>query len=889
MISFRCRKHRDPVQRLWQVAKDGRTALAGRPLEGAHREGLTPGGWVKEGRKLAPGLYCQRCLEAGDTAPLPDYDEQDLRDAGILDTPHIGQSADDFDLEAAWKKLSKPLSKLVVATRDRPASPARCDPRLRSDPRLHADLRTALYDRVLGGGDVWTHQAVAIDAALTGKDVVVETATASGKSLCYWVPVLNEILREPEATALYVAPLNALVEDQLQAVERFGSDPPATHFMPGSYDHYARTVRLGARSVLVGRYEGTLKSEEVRRRIRVNRPQVIVTNPEMLHRSIIPHHGKAWNYLVSNLRYLIVDEMHVYKGMFGANFANVLRRLFRLAAHYGREPQVIGCSASIGNPEALFTALTGRKKPTVIPASASGAPLHRQRRIVLDIASADEAMPTVAKTIMVKTVGDLKARTIAFMRSISEVDQVYRYVTGDLGRAIKGISKTAVREYKREIPPDEKARVTADLRAGATLGVISTTALQLGIDIGDLAVCVVCKFPGSKAGFFQQGGRVGRRGDSLVFFLADESPLDQHFVRRPEELLDAPAEVVYLNPDHEETVLDHLECAAEELPLDAKRDARFWPGDFKALVTAMLARGKREGRDVLVMNPKPGQRASEVDIRSLGFECVVRDESGREVARPDVLRAMRRFHKYGRFQVQDDSFEVTRLSINWHEREAEATARRLDKLDYTTSSVMRTQCTVCGTEDSKTGKGGVKLERGPVRFNEQVDGYYKIPAGGAEEPKYQPLGVAAPPRRELDTHGLWVSAPAGWLSELPEQDRGPSVKTVSESLRIAAGLMCSTDPDDVGVYVEDDPNGMAFRVFLADNAAGGNGLTHEVYGQAVPLIEGALRILQECPHCKKNPASRGCHCCVTTAWGKDDDVCRTGGITILKKLKKALS
>jgi DEAD/DEAH box helicase domain-containing protein len=525
----------------------------------------------------------------------------------------------------------------------------------------------------------------------------------------------------------------------------------------------------------------------------------------------------------------------------------------------------------------------------VIPASASGAPLHRQRRVVLDIASADEAMPTVAKNIMVKAVGDLKARTIAFMRSISEVDQVYRYVTGDLGRAIKGISKTAVREYKREIPPDEKAKVTADLRAGATLGVISTTALQLGIDIGDLAVCVVCKFPGSKAGFFQQAGRVGRRGDSLVFFLADESPLDQHFVRRPEELLDAPAEVVYLNPDHQETVLDHLECAAEELPLDAKRDAPFWPGDFKALVTAMVARGKREGRDVLVMNPKPGQRASEVDIRSLGFECVVRDESGKEVARPDVLRAMRRFHKYGRFQVQDDSFEITRLSINWNEREAEATARRLDKLDYTTASVMRTQCTVCATEEAKAGKGGVKLERGPVRFIEHVDGYYKIPAGSSEEPKYQPLGVAAPPRRELDTQGLWVSAPAGWLGELPGNDCGPSVKTVSESLRIASGLMCSTDPDDVGVYVEDDPKGMAFRVFLADNATGGNGLSHEVFGQAVPLIDGALRVLEECPHCKKNPASRGCHCCVTTAWGSDEDVCRSGGIAILKKLKKALS
>ncbi|MSQ96245.1 MAG: DUF1998 domain-containing protein [Gemmataceae bacterium] len=182
----------------------------------------------------------------------------------------------------------------------------------------------------------------------------------------------------------------------------------------------------------------------------------------------------------------------------------------------------------------------------------------------------------------------------------------------------------------------------------------------------------------------------------------------------------------------------------------------------------------------------------------------------------------------------------------------------------------------------------MKLERGPVRFIEQVDGYYKIPAG-AEKPSYQPLGKAAPPRRELDTHGLWFSAPVGWLGEIAADDRLPSVRTVSESLRIAAGLMCSTDPDDVGVHVEDDPQGMAFRVFLADNAAGGNGLTHEVFQQTERLIDGALRILEECPHCQKNASSRGCQCCVTTAWGADEDVCRVGGITILKKLKKALS
>ncbi len=248
MISFWCRKHRQPMQQLWQVAQDGSHGRAGRPLGGNSKEGLTPGGWLKENRKLVPGLYCQHCLADGDTAPLGEYDQEDLADAGLLDTPHVGQGAIDFQLDVAWKKLSQPLSKLVVATRDRKASPAKIDTRLRTDSRLHRDLRTALYGRMLAGGDLWSHQAAAIDAGLEHKDVVVETATASGKSLCYWVPVLNEILKNPSTTALYIAPLNALVEDQLRAVERFGSDPPMTASQfRGRIAHYTRSIRIGLR------------------------------------------------------------------------------------------------------------------------------------------------------------------------------------------------------------------------------------------------------------------------------------------------------------------------------------------------------------------------------------------------------------------------------------------------------------------------------------------------------------------------------------------------------------------------------------------------------------------------------------------------------------------
>jgi DEAD/DEAH box helicase domain-containing protein len=372
-----------------------------------------------------------------------------------------------------------------------------------------------------------------------------------------------------------------------------------------------------------------------------------------------------------------------------------------------------------------------------------------------------------------------------------------------------------------------------------------------------------------------------------VLFVADDSPLDQHFVRRPEELLDGQPEVVYLNPDHKETVLDHLWCAIEELPFDKARDARFWGPNVGEFYQELVEKGRRKGREVLVTG-KVGERAKEVKIRSLGFEAVVRDDGGSEVARPDVLRAMRRFHKYARFQIQDRAYQVTRLSINWDEQIAEAVAVPLDRLDYSTASIIQTDCLICGTEESNIGRGEVRLDRGPVRFTVYVDGYYRIPASQAEKPQYQPLGAAAPPRHELDTQGMWVSVPVGWIDDLPTEDRAPSVKTVSESLRIAAALMCSIDPDDVGAHVETELAGMAFRLFLTDNAAGGNGLTHQLFAQAKRLISAALRILNDCPHCKDHPESRGCPRCVTTPWGAETDVCRQGGLAILRRLYDAL-
>lgn len=882
MIQFRCRTHRDPIQKLWQIARSEDGTLAGRPLEGVMKAGLRPGGWVPESRALEPGLYCQACLQDGINDPLPDYDEVDLAEAGLAETPHIGLTASDFDLDAVWASIREHFSGMVVAENDRHSSPAKTDARFRSDERLFPALRDAILTQ-LNGGDLYSHQATAIDSALSGTDVVIETATASGKSFCYWIPVANALLQQPKATALYISPLNALAEDQLQAIDRIGKSP-ITHFRPGTFPQYVRSVKVGERSFTIARYEGSITDQEIRRGIRKAEPNVIITNPDMLHYGILPHHKKGWPRFFANLKYIVLDEMHVYRGMFGANCANILRRVLRLARHYGATPQVIGCSASIGNPKELFSALTGRADPVLVSAADNGAPIRRQKRVVLDLARSADAMSTVVKDLLLESIGRNRARTIAFMRSISEVDQVYRYVAGELGRTYKGISKTTVREYKREIPVDQKAQVTADLKNGATLGVVSTTALQLGIDIGDLSVAVVAKFPGSKAAFFQQAGRVGRSGESLVFFIADRSPLDQWFAQRPNELLLATSEVVFVNPHHRETVLSHLRCAAEELPIDPIVDEEYFGDELADLLKELAARGgmSDDGREVLVIR-RAGDSAKDVSIRSLGFECIVRDESGDEVAKPDVLRAMRRFHKYARFQIQEQAFEVTRLSINWNERAAEAIARKIDRLDYTTTSVVKTECEVQTTDESMA-LVDKKLEQGGVRFTVFVDSYYRIPTSGTGSPEYQPLGVAAPPHYELDTHGLWIEFSALAMAGIPTEDREPAVRSAIESLRISAALLCSTDPDDIGTHVEVSPSIDRVFAYLADTEAGGSGLTEQVFKKPIELFEGALRILEECPNCKAKPESRGCPQCVTTPWGGDSDVNRAGGIELLKSV-----
>lgn len=541
-----------------------------------------------------------------------------------------------FDLNRAHATVEAVFGDAVVSRWETPSVAATYDAALRDDTdAIGPAVRAALFDRVLTDGDLYVHQARAIRAALDGDDVVVETATASGKTLCYQVPILDALSRDPAATALYLAPINALVEDQMGAVTRFGD----TSSVPGVPDEIAVRLTLGNAEVTVARYDGGVPSGPIRSAVRRAAPRLLITNPDMLSHGLLPHHD-LWARFFANLRCVVLDEMHTYRGLFGAHVANLLRRLWRIT---GTCPQVIGCSASIGNPEELFHHLVGRHPGTVIRDSDSGAPRHRRRTMVVDttrIGGGGDRMAAAAAGLVTDLVERGDAPTITFMRSIREVDVVHERAVRDLSVSCGHADASRwVRPYKREMPVELKAQVIRDLRDGAARAVVATTALQMGIDVGALSVAVVGGFPGRVAALNQSTGRAGRSGEGLAVVLLGDSALDQHYAVRPDELTNPP-EHVFVHPDNEEIVRRHVLAAADEKPLGVDDHEAFGPSTFD-LVEELRSSGDLVSTPEGFLVPSTRHRgsASALDIRTTtGFDCVVTTRDGTVVARPDAAR-----------------------------------------------------------------------------------------------------------------------------------------------------------------------------------------------------------------------------------------------------------
>src|SRR6187397_574216 len=403
---------------------------------------------------------------------------------------------------------------------------------------LDKRLVRALHSR--GIEMLYTHQASALGSLHAGEDIVVVTPTASGKSLCYDLPVMQSILDDPAARALYMFPTKALSQDQL-----------------ASFRELAQAAEI---EIAAGVYDGDTPVP-IRNNIR-SAGQVVVTNPDMLHSAILPHHTK-WFQLFEQLKVIVIDELHTYRGVFGGHVANVLRRLLRICAHYGSRPVIVCCSATIGNPGELAAMLTGRPARLV---DRNGAPAGKRHVVLVDPPIMEPASGARGSAVTLAqrwALPFLRAgrQTIVFGRSRVAVELLLTGLRESLRESYGPRSR--VRGYRGGYLPTERRAIERGLRDGEILGVVSTNALELGVDIGRLDVSVLAGYPGSVAGTWQQMGRAGRRGDvSVAVLVASQAPVDQYVIHHPEFVLGGRPEEARVDPDNLHVLLAHVRCAA---------------------------------------------------------------------------------------------------------------------------------------------------------------------------------------------------------------------------------------------------------------------------------------------------------------------------------------
>jgi DEAD/DEAH box helicase domain-containing protein len=770
---------------------------------------------------------------------------------------HVGQALaerDDERLVAVLKglELDRTLGSepTLVALRHFPAEPARYAP---YPDDLHPRLREVLVQ--LGYEQLYTHQRATYDAALRGENAVVVTPTASGKTLAYNLPVLDRVLKQPETRALYVFPTKALAQDQLATL-------------------YHLIETLGA-DVGTFTYDGDTP-QDARRSIRA-RAHIVVTNPDMLHKGILPHHTK-WVKLLENLRYVVIDELHTYRGVFGSHVANVLRRLRRLCRFYGSDPQFICCSATIGNPRELAEALTERPMTLI---DTSGAPrgakyfaiynppvVNRQlgiRRSALNCAR------DVALSFLVKGL-----QTIVFAPSRLATEVLVTYLKEALER--RPGSEDVIRGYRGGYLPNTRREIERGLRAGRVLGVVSTSALELGVDIGSLDVAVLLGYPGSVASAWQQAGRAGRRaGTSVAVLVANSTPLNQFIAKHPEYFFSAAVERARLNPDNLHILLAHVKCAAFELPFAS--DEVFGKENL-----ADVLRFLEEQR----LLHRAGERwhwtsesypADAVSLRSVSSDNFVVQDMTREpriIAEVDFDSAPSMLHEKAIYILEGRSFYVE----NYDHKERRAQVRAVD-VDYYTTAVHHSKVKILETFQEQA-RAAARRSHGEVHVTSQVVGFKKIKFHTHENVG---AGELQMPENEMHTTAYWLTVPLAVMRLLPytSEERRDGVAALAYTLGQMAALYLMCDRHDLGVALGDNGQGEAQperglqrlglvparhalradeyepQIFVYDNYPGGIGLSEPLYGLHDRLLTESLALIDACA------CEDGCPSCVGPA------------------------
>jgi DEAD/DEAH box helicase domain-containing protein len=672
----------------------------------------------------------------------------------------------------------------------------------------------------MGIRQLYSHQVEAIEKVRGGKNVVIATPTASGKTLTYNLPVVEKLLQDPGGKALYLFPLKALEQDQLKAFREFVQ--PFQIQFPFKAEIY----------------DGDTSSYR-RKKIRESVPPVLISNPDMVHLSLLPFHAQ-WETFFRNLRFVVIDELHTYKGIFGSHLTQVLRRLERVCDFYGSSPQIIACSATIANPKAFAEKLTGLPFEAV---TESGAPRSGRHFIFLNPSTSPY---TLAAKLFLDCI-DGGFRTLAFTQARKITELLHAWVLKD-----RPDLRGKVSSYRAGFLPEERREIEAKLVSGELLGVISTSALELGIDIGGLDVCILVGYPGTVAATWQRGGRVGRADrESLIALIAQPDALDQYFMHHPQDFFGRGFESAVVDPDNSVVVSKHLVCASAEIPL--RMDESIIPvQNYAPLLDQLVSDGEllrsASGREWFSHRLNPHRL---VNIRSAGEGFTIfEEETKRLIGQISVPRVYSECHPGAIYLHRADPYLVSHLDQGKREAwakpvEVDYYTRALSEKETEILSVVKTQLfphfTAC---------------YGRLKVTERVRGFEKRRIFGQDLLSVHELEM---PSHIFETMGLWIILPG----EMPQQfkDEGlhfmGGIHAVEHASIALFPLFALCDRNDVGgICYPNHPQLEKPAIFIYDGYPGGVGLADYGYGVIEELLRKTLELIRDCP------CLDGCPSCV---------------------------
>jgi len=686
-----------------------------------------------------------------------------------------------------------------------------------------------------GAWPLYSHQAEAISLVDRGSNVIIATPSSSGKSLAYNIPVLEALLENPSSRALYLFPTKALAQDQLRGVCRLAESAGICGFSAMTYD-------------------GDTPGEE-RTRAR-SKAGLIITNPDMLHLGILPRHSD-WGRFLARLKYVVLDEAHVYRGVFGSNVALVMRRLRRLCRLYGSDPVFILCSATIANPQEQASSLTGLPFEVVERDGSPGSP----REFVFWNPPCNEAGQTGRKStnsevamLFSELVGH-DIRSLAFTRTRRLTELIYTYARDHLK---KNSPEHALRikPYRAGYIPQVRRRIEKELALGELTGVVATNALELGIDIGELDATIIAGYPGSIASTWQQAGRSGRRGrKALTVLVGRDDPLDQYLMGHPEAFFGRQYENALINPDNPYILKRHLACAAWEYPLQAKDESFFGPGFKQALDNLENEVKLTQRRGKWYVHPSLDYPAQAVDIRSSSGQVIsiIDTASGSLIDTVERSTALFQAHEGAVYLNQGESYLVTELDLS----AGNAVVKPVDAEYYTVADDLTTLKIIQQQRHKKVGD--VKVCLGQVEVTTSVIGYKRKEQYSERLIDQKPLDL---PDEIFSTVGLWFDITSDMISRLARDglDLAGGLHAVEHAAIGLLPLFAMCDRLDIGgvsTILHEDTGKP--QVFIYDACPGGIGIAEKGYEIITRLWEATLKLISSCgceegcPSCIQSP------------------------------------